>query len=258
MTTSDTAWMALVSLLLACDGERATRGDELPLARASESESAPTTASEPRDAALARVRMVDDQIAARGVRDGRVLEAMRKVPRHEFVPERQRPFAYADSPLPIGHEQTISQPYIVARMTELLAPERTHKVLEIGTGSGYQAAVLSGLVREVYSIEIVEPLAQEATRVLARLGYHNVHVRAGDGYGGWPEQAPFDGIIVTAAPPRIPEPLKQQLRVGGRLVIPVGEGYQELRVLRRTEQGFAEESVLPVRFVPMTGEAERR
>lgn len=251
--------VALVTVLLGCNGERAPQANELPTARASARESAPAwKLGDVDDYSVGRARMVDEQIAARGVRDPKVLEAMRTVPRHEFVPESERAWAYHDQPLPIGHEQTISQPYIVARMTELLAPAPAHKVLEIGTGSGYQAAVLSGLVREVYSIEIVEPLATSAREVLKRLGYRNVQVRAGDGYRGWPEQAPFDGIIVTAAPPRIPEPLKQQLRVGGKLVIPVGDDYQELRVLTRTAQGFDERSVLPVRFVPMTGEAERR
>jgi protein-L-isoaspartate(D-aspartate) O-methyltransferase len=205
-----------------------------------------------------REHMVETQISARGVRDARVLEAMRTVPRHEFVPERQRDSAYLDMPLPIGHDQTISQPFIVARMTELLALQGKERVLEIGTGSGYQAAILSVLAREVYSIEIVEPLARRAAQDLRRLGYHNVHVRAGDGYQGWPEAAPFDAIVVTAAPPRIPEPLKQQLAVGGRLVIPVGDFDQELRVLTRTERGLSERAVLPVRFVPMTGSAQQR
>ena len=211
-----------------------------------------------RSRAAERERMVKTQIAARGIRDRRVLEAMRTVRRHEFVGEAERAFAYEDYPLPIGHDQTISQPYIVAIMTELLAPKAEHKVLEVGTGSGYQAAVLSKLVREVYTIEIVVPLARSAEHTLRRLGFDNVHVRAGDGYRGWPEAAPFDGIIVTAAPPRIPEPLKQQLALGGHLVVPVGEGWQELRVLTRTEQGFDERGVLPVRFVPMTGEAQSR
>jgi protein-L-isoaspartate(D-aspartate) O-methyltransferase len=203
-----------------------------------------------------REHMVDTQIAARGVKDRRVLEAMRTVPRHEFVRETERALAYDDYPLPIGYDQTISQPYVVALMTELLAPKAQDRVLEIGTGSGYQAAVLSRLVREVYTIEIVEPLAEEAEHTLHRLGYRNVHVRAGDGYRGWPEAAPFEGIVVTAAPPRIPEPLKEQLALGGHLVVPVGNEDQELRVLTRTELGFEERVVLPVRFVPMTGEAQ--
>lgn len=207
---------------------------------------------------LAREAMVSEQIAARGVRDSRVLAAMRKVPRHELVPEAMRSSAYENRPLPIGYDQTISQPYVVGFMTEQLRVGPDARVLEVGTGSGYQAAVLSELVREVYSIEIVEPLARSAAQALLRLGYRNVFLRHGDGYQGWPEHAPFDGIIVTAAPPEVPEPLKQQLAIGGRMVIPVGEAIQELRVITRTERGFDEETVLPVRFVPMTGQAQAR
>ena len=202
--------------------------------------------------------MVRDQIEARGVSDLRVLEAMRAVPRHLFVPAEARPWAYRDHPLAIGYRQTISQPYIVALMTELLAPEPGHKVLEIGTGSGYQAAVLSLLVAEVFSIEIVEPLATRAKADLAAHGYDNVTVIAGDGYRGLPEEAPFDGIIVTAAPPYVPEPLIEQLKPGGRMVIPVGEGYQELKLLVKTASGVEEREVIPVRFVPMTGEVRKR
>ncbi len=201
--------------------------------------------------------MVTEQIEARGVRDPRVLEALRRVPRHRFVPEAVREEAYADRPLPIGLEQTISQPYIVALMTELACIDADSKVLEIGTGSGYQAAVLAEIAREVYSIEIVAPLAERARATLSRLGYEKVHVRSGDGYRGWPEQAPFDAILVTAAPAQVPEPLKQQLAMGGRLVIPVGERHQELRVITRTQHGFRERRELFVRFVPMTGEARR-
>jgi protein-L-isoaspartate(D-aspartate) O-methyltransferase len=200
--------------------------------------------------------MVEEQIAARGIHDPRVLTALREVPRHEFVPAQLRPFAYDDHPLPIGHDQTISQPFIVAAMTELAELEPGDKVLEIGTGSGYQAAVLAALVRSVYSIEIVAPLAQRARQTLARLGVDNVQVRAGDGFQGWPEQAPFDAILVTAAPPQVPEPLKQQLAPGAKLVIPVGTAEQELRVVTRTATGFEERTVLPVRFVPMTGRAQ--
>lgn len=205
----------------------------------------------------AREAMVQQQIAARDVHDKRVLEAMRKVPRHLFVPQAMQPYAYADSPLPIGYEQTISQPYIVAFMTEALKLKPEDRVLEVGTGSGYQAAVLSVLVREVYSIEIVEPLASEAADRLQHLGYSNVKVRAGDGYRGWPEAAPFDAIIVTAAPGHIPQPLLDQLAVGGRLVIPVGLHFQMLMRVRRTAKGFKTEKLLPVRFVPMTGEAQK-
>jgi protein-L-isoaspartate(D-aspartate) O-methyltransferase len=201
---------------------------------------------------VARVRMVEKQLAARGISDPRVLEAMRAVPRHEFVPAASRDQAYADSPLPIGEGQTISQPYIVALMTELAAVRSGSRVLEVGTGSGYQAAVLAALGADVYSIEIVEPLARRAAETLARLGYR-VHLRNGDGYRGWLEAAPFDAIVVTAAPPRVPPALVAQLAPGGRLVIPVGEDEQELQVLRRGPSGIETHHVVPVRFVPMVG-----
>jgi protein-L-isoaspartate(D-aspartate) O-methyltransferase len=207
-----------------------------------------------------RAAMVAAQIERRGVTDRRVLEAIRRVPRHLFVPAEAAGQAYDDRALPIGHEQTISQPYIVAIMSELARIEPGARVLEVGTGSGYQAAVLAEMGAEVYSIEIVEPLAREAGQRLERLGYH-VHVRAGDGYRGWPDAAPFDAILVTAAPPLIPEPLKEELRVGGRLVLPVGPGgggTQRLLVVTRTPTGFEETPVFPVRFVPMTGEVQRR
>jgi protein-L-isoaspartate(D-aspartate) O-methyltransferase len=206
--------------------------------------------------AAARERMVRDQIAARGVRDPRVLAAVSKVPRHELVPEDVRAHAYEDRPLPIGHGQTISQPYVVAYMTEQLRLLGDERVLEIGTGSGYQAAVLAELAGEVYSIEIVEPLGERARADLARLGYRNVQVRVGDGYRGWPEQAPFDAIIVTAAPGHVPQPLIDQLAVGGRLVLPVGGLDQELLLLSRDADGIHEERLIGVRFVPMRGEAE--
>ena len=202
--------------------------------------------------------MVDEQIAARGVQDPRVLEAMRETPRHLFVPESLRAYAYEDRPLPIGHRQTISQPYIVAFMTELLRPEPDDVVLEIGTGSGYQAAVLSSLVKTVVSIEILPELAEQAKVQLAAAGRNNVQVIIGDGYRGLPERAPFEGIIVTAAPPEVPAALVEQLAVGGRLVIPVGEGIQELLVIERTSSGVTRRSVLPVRFGPMTGEAQNQ
>jgi protein-L-isoaspartate(D-aspartate) O-methyltransferase len=205
-----------------------------------------------------RLDMVEHQIRARDVRDPRVLEAMRRVPRHEFVPREFRRYSYVDSPLEIGHEQTISQPYIVALMTELLRMKPEDRVLEIGTGSGYQAAVLSVLVKEVYTIEIVEPLAKRAESDLRRLGYDNVHVLCGDGYRGWPDKAPFDGVIVTAAPETIPQPLMDQLKTGGRLVIPVGPRFdQELVVVNKTERGPFRETVIPVRFVPMVGEVQK-
>ena len=204
-----------------------------------------------------RERMVTTQLERRGIRDARVLAAMRKIPRHEFVPAGVVARAYDDSPLPIGHRQTISQPYIVALMTELAAVKPTSKVLEVGTGSGYQAAVLAELAKDVYSIEIVEPLAREAEATLRRLGYERVRVRAGDGYRGWPEAAPFDVIVVTAAPEAVPKPLLDQLAPGGRLVIPVGDDMQWLEVHRRTDAGITVERTVQVRFVPMTGEAER-
>ena len=202
--------------------------------------------------------MVDDQLAGRDIKDPRVLDAMRRVPRHEFVPETFRSSAYDDSPLPIGYNQTISQPYIVAYMTEALALQPTHKVLEIGTGSGYQAAVLGELARDVYTIEIVEPLAATARETLKRLGYKNVHVRTGNGYLGWPDQAPFDRVMVTAAPDAIPPALIEQLAIGGLMAIPVGVADQELRILRRTPQGLETLRTLPVRFVPMTGKPKPR
>lgn len=207
----------------------------------------------------ARQRMVNEQIRARGVRDPLTLEAMGKVPRHRFVPPQLRREAYDDHPLPIGEGQTISQPFIVAYMTEALALSGDERVLEIGTGSGYQAAILAEIADEVYTIEIVPSLAMGAERVLAELGYTNVSVRAGDGYRGWPQAAPFDAIIVTAAPDHVPEPLIEELAPGGRLVIPVGRDVQELRVLQKAEDGsIREDRRIPVRFVPMTGEAEHR
>jgi protein-L-isoaspartate(D-aspartate) O-methyltransferase len=204
-----------------------------------------------------RERMVRTQIAARGIEDARVLAAMRKVPRHEFVPPSAVGEAYDDGPLPIGHQQTISQPYIVALMTEAAAIRPEAKVLEVGTGSGYQAAVLAEVAKEVYSIEIVEPLAKAAEATLRRLGYDRVHVRHGDGYRGWREAAPFDAILVTAAPDTVPPSLLEQLAPGGRLVIPVGRGIQRLEVHRRTGTGIEVERIAPVRFVPMTGEAQK-
>lgn len=208
------------------------------------------------DPAAERQAMVETQIAARGIHDARVIAAMQAVPRHEFVPAELRAFAYEDGPLPIGYEQTISQPYIVAFMTEQLALQPSHRVLEVGTGSGYQAAVVSKLAAEVFTIEIVEPLARRAAADLARLGFKNVQVRAGDGYQGWPEAAPFDAIIVTCAPDHVPEPLVRQLKDGGRMVIPVGEsGRQQLYVLEKRGGKIEQRAVLPVKFVPMTRKA---
>jgi protein-L-isoaspartate(D-aspartate) O-methyltransferase len=197
--------------------------------------------------------MVDEQLKARDIRDARVLDVMLKVPRHLFVPEPQRAEAYTDSPLPIGHGQTISQPYIVAFMTQALNVEPGDRVLEIGTGSGYQAAVLGALATNVYTIEIVAPLAERARETLKSLGYRNIQVRTGNGYLGWPEHAPYDRIMVTAAPDEVPTALVQQLKIGGVMAIPVGTVIQELRILRRTATGTETLSTLPVRFVPMTG-----
>lgn len=202
--------------------------------------------------------MVKTQIESRGVKDPLVLKAMRKVPRHLFVPKTYQDEAYADEPLPIGEGQTISQPYIVALMSELLGLKGREKVLEIGTGSGYQAAILAEIAKEVYSIEIICPLAESAESILKELEYKNVTVKCGDGYQGWKEHSPFDGIIVTAAPDHIPQPLVDQLKIGGRLVIPVGELFQELILVTKTEKGIKKENVIPVRFVPMTGEAEKK
>ena len=219
------------------------------------------------DFAAARERMVSQlEVGVKSaygeerapIRDRSVLEAMLAVRRHLFVPESVRAGAYADHALLIGHEQTISQPYVVAFMTDALALQPSHKVLEIGTGSGYQAAVLAKICRRVFTIEIVEPLGRRARELLTELGYDNVEVRLGDGYRGWPGEAPFDAIIVTAAPDHVPQPLVDQLAVGGRMILPVGQGFQQLLLLTKTEDGVTRRDVLDVRFVPMTGEAQRR
>jgi protein-L-isoaspartate(D-aspartate) O-methyltransferase len=209
---------------------------------------------------LARQRMVAEQLAGigRDITNARVLAAMGKVPRHEFVPDPLRSGAYMDCALPIGHDQTISQPFIVAYMTEQCDPKPTDKVLEVGTGSGYQAAILAELVDKVYTIEIIDDLAKHAAADLKRLGYTNVYVRAGDGYKGWPEAAPFDAIIVTCAPEKVPPPLVEQLKEGGRMVIPVGPvGDQELVVLRKVGDKLERHAALPVRFVPMTRQSQK-
>jgi len=240
--------IAIVIALLACRSEPTQRKAQPIEAR--------------RDAGdhykVLRDKLVDDTIAGRDIRDARVVAALRKVPRHEFVPVAMQPHAYEDRPLAIGFEQTISQPFIVAAMTEAARVGPGSKVLEIGTGSGYQAAVLAEIGVDVYSIEIVEPLAKQTHELLARLGYNKLHLRIGDGYAGWPEAAPFDAIIVTAAPPAVPQPLVDQLRVGGRMVIPVGKEPedQELRVITKTADGATSETLYPVRFVPMTGRAQ--
>ena len=205
----------------------------------------------------ARKKMVEEVIIGSGIKDERVVRAMGETPRHEFVFSQHRKNAYYDMALPIGDQQTISSPFIVAFMTQSLDPQPTDKVLEIGTGSGYQAAVLSPLVKDVYSIEIVEPLGERAARTLKRLGYDNVHTKIGDGYLGWPEHAPFDKIIVTCSPEKVPQPLAEQLREGGLMVVPVGERYQQTLYLFRKKDGKLEsEALLPTLFVPMTGEAE--
>jgi len=211
--------------------------------------------SEPEEAR--RLRMVSSQIEARGVKDPAVLEAMRRVPRHLFVPPEMAKQAYHDGPLSIGEEQTISQPYIVALMTEELRPTPGMKVLEIGTGCGYQAAILAACGCDIYSVEILKGLGLQAAERLRRLGYSNVQTMIGDGYDGWGDEAPFGGIVVTAAPPRIPQPLREQLAIGGRLVIPLGRAGQELVTITRTAEGHERRSVTPVRFVPMTGKADK-
>jgi len=202
--------------------------------------------------------MVERQLRPRGIDDPRVLRVMAKVPREKFVAKELEASAYEDRPLPIGFGQTISQPFIVAFMTQALKPKATDRVLEIGTGSGYQAAVLSELVAEVYTIEIVRPLAQQAATVLSALGYKNVLVKGGDGYKGWPEHAPFDAIIVTAAPDHVPQPLIEQLKEGGRMVIPVGKTFaQQLKVLEKRGGVVKETAVIPVKFVPLTRDPAR-
>ena len=201
--------------------------------------------------AAARSRMVEQQLRARGIADSAVLEAMRRVPRHRFVPRPYRALAYADQPLPIGLDQTISQPYIVAYMTEAAEVSPGDRVLEIGTGSGYQAAILAELAREVFSVELLPELAARADSVLRELGYTNVRLRTGDGYAGWKEHAPFDAIVVTAAPDHVPPALIEQLAVNGRMIIPVGSGEQQMRVITKTERGLVDQRTLPVRFEPL-------
>jgi protein-L-isoaspartate(D-aspartate) O-methyltransferase len=203
------------------------------------------------DRSAERTRMVDTQILGRGITNPRVLDAMRRVPRHQFVPADQQAWAYDDRPLPIGDGQTISQPYIVAYMTEALDPQPTDRVLEIGTGSGYQAAVLAALTGEVYTIEIVEALATRARAVLDRLGSSNIRARHGDGYQGWPEAAPFQKIIVTAAPAEVPQALVDQLALDGIMVVPVGRGDQTMTIIRKTKDGLVKRETISVLFVPM-------
>jgi len=232
------------ALLLLCLAGHASAGDAYATAR------------------QAMVRLIEADVRQtslyldRDALDPRVMAALGRVPRHEFVPASRRREAYLNRPLPIGHGQTISQPYIVAIMTDLVKPRPSHRVLEVGTGSGYQAAILAELVKEVYSIEIIEPLAEAARARLARLGYDNVRVRLGDGYYGWPEHAPFDAIVVTAAASHIPPPLLQQLKPGGRMIIPVGSRFlvQQLVMVEKDRKGgYTTRQILPVRFVPLTG-----
>jgi len=245
------AWLSLAVLA-------SVFGSGLPSAHFAFQKSAASVSAPADEYQQARERFVHEEIESRGIRDARVLAAMRKVPRHLFVSPDQQKSAYEDSPLFIGYQQTISEPYLVAFMTEALELKPHDRVLEIGTGSGYQAAILAELTDQVYTIEIVEPLAKSAEERLRRLGYSNVQVRTGDGYRGWPEAAPFDAIILTAAPPqRVPPPLVEQLREGGRLIAPVGGSEQDLTRIRRTVKGTTEEVLLPVRFVPMTGEAQK-
>jgi protein-L-isoaspartate(D-aspartate) O-methyltransferase len=231
----------LFSFLFGCDEERRS-----------------PTSDSGKDFKTMREKMVETQIKSRGVKDGRVLSAMLKVERHRFVPKTYESQAYADQPLPIGEGQTISQPYIVALMTELLDLRGGEKVLEVGTGSGYQAAILAEMVAEVYSIEIVESLAASSKNLLIELGYRNIHVKAGDGYLGWPENGPFDAIIITCAPDHIPKPLLDQLREGGRMVVPVGTHSQELKKIVKRSGKVETTDVIPVIFVPMTGEGVRQ
>ena len=223
-----------------------------PYARKPHDTKKPTLRSVARDFSLARDAMVDTQIAPRGITDTRLLDILRKIPRHRFIPFKFWDLAYTDRPLPIGDDQTISQPYIVAYMTQQLELKGHEKVLEIGTGSGYQAAVLSELSNKVYSIEIICDLAQQASTMLNHLRYP-VQVKCDDGYKGWPEQGPFDAIIITAAAPKVPEPLIDQLKIGGRMIMPLGSDYQELILLEKIKSGVRSKRLIPVRFVPMTG-----
>lgn len=195
--------------------------------------------------------MVQTQIEARGVTDRKILDALRKVSRHLFVPDKMRPYAYQDEPLPIGEGQTISQPYIVAYMSEVLHLKGDERILEVGTGSGYQAAILAEIVKEVFTIEIISVLSLKAQKVLEKLGYKNIYFKIGDGTFGWEEHAPYDAIIVTAAPAKVPQALEEQLKISGRMVIPVGSTFQELVLVTREKKKFKKKKLLPVRFVPL-------
>jgi len=242
--------VAVAGLLAGCGGTQA------PTAPALSATPAPTAGQTSDDWVEERMEMVDRQIRSRGISDQQVLDAMERVPRHEFVPDQYKSQAYADHPLPIGHGQTISQPYIVALMSELLQLEQDDRVLEVGTGSGYQAAILAEIIEDVYTVEIIEALATQARDRLQGLGYDNVQVLHADGYFGWPEHAPYDAIIVTAAPDHIPQPLVQQLADGAKMVIPVGPpgGYQTLWEITKVGQEITKRNVTGVLFVPLTGE----
>jgi protein-L-isoaspartate(D-aspartate) O-methyltransferase len=226
-------------------------GTAAPSGRAQAEPGRSTMMNQERDFEAERRRMVDGQIRARGVRDRRVLEAMARIPRHLFVPEGLRTGAYADEPLPIGEGQTISQPYIVAYMTEALGLEGGERVLEIGTGSGYQTAVLASIASQVFTIEIIDSLSVRARQTLESLGYTNIRFRTGDGSKGWPEEAPFDAVMVTAAASEVPRELENQLVDGGAMIVPVGTDFQELLLIRRDKRRMRRERLLPVRFVPL-------
>ena len=247
--------------LLSCSAQTELSQSQEQLAKAQQDLQADKdddAANKPDGFVEVRQHMVSRHLAARDITNQRVLDVMGRVPRHQFVPVSMQKRAYQDSPLPIGEDQTISQPYIVALMTQLVDPQADDKALDIGTGSGYQAAVLAELVKSVHSIEIVEPLAESARQRLNKMEYRNITVRHGDGYGGWPSEAPFDIIIVAAAPDHIPKALVKQLAKGGKMVIPVGKTFQELILIEKDKNGkVTEKSVIPVRFVPMTGEAQK-
>ena len=259
-TSRRVALAALLAAAAATSGGAATKPNQLRTSPPQRTQLQANTSNQSGGDPYAGPRrdMVELQIRDRGVHQPAVLRAMESVPRHLFVPEEDRKQAYTDAPLPIGWGQTISQPYIVALMTQLLDLGPNDKVLEIGTGSGYHAAVLSRVAGEVYTIEIIDQLGRQAKSTLQQLGYQNVHTRIGDGYQGWPDEAPFDAIILTAAPPKIPQPLIDQLKVGGRMVVPVGSYVQDLMLITKTAQGIEKKTVAPVRFVPMTGEAQRK
>ena len=252
------AWIVSLPTWSACAPPAEKASPDQPAATTRPKDKSPSDRPRTEEHKAQRKRMVEVQIAHRGVRDPAVLEAMRNVPRHWFVPERMQSHAYIDRPLPIGHSQTISQPYIVAFMTEALRLKPGDRVLEVGTGSGYQAAVLAEITPHVYTIEIVEPLAKRAMQTFRQRGYSTIVAKVGDGYAGWPEHAPFDAIIVTCAPGRVPPELVKQLKPGGRLCIPVGpqRTWQSLqRITKRPDGSTATEDLLPVSFVPMTGDA---